>query len=299
MRKHLLLGLMALVTLSATQLAAEIIAVQENGRTVYVDAPSPARNQPATAAPGYSSGKVYMYYSKSERRWKRVPPAQGATMRRARSAAADVAQYIQAREQESATAEPESKARAATSENIAAERGIQKPKGEIAPKLEVEVPSSVSKLITAEQLDAIIEEAAAKHGVDSNLVRAVIKVESNFNPRAVSRKGAMGLMQLMPSTARSLQVSNPFDAKQNVDGGVRHLKKLLEDFDGDVTKAAAAYNAGAGAVNRNGGVPPYAETRQYVRRVNQLYTGSEPMKPASAPIRVYRDKYGVLTFTND
>ena len=298
MRKHLLLGLMAFVTLGAAQLAAEIVAVQENGRTVWVEVPSRAASQPAAAAPTFSTGKVPMYYSRSEHRWKRVPPATGAMMRRARSAAADVAQLVMAREQQPAAAEPEAKARPATRENIAAERGIALPKKDDA-KLDVEVPSSASRLITAEQLDQIIEEVAAKHGVDSNLVRAVIKVESNFNPRAVSRKGAMGLMQLMPSTARSLQVANPFDAQQNVDGGVRHLKKLLEDFDGDVTKATAAYNAGAGAVNRNGGVPPYAETQQYVRRVNQLYNGTEPMKPASAPIRVYRDKYGVLTFTND
>lgn len=293
---------MAWMTLSAAQLAAEIIAVQENGRTVYVDAPSPARNQPAAALPTFNTGKVPMYWSKSEHRWKRVPPATGATMRKARSAAADVQQYLLWREQQGTPSEPEVKAKPATRANIAAERGVQLAGSQMKkddPKLEVEVPTSASKLITADQLDQIIEEAAAKHGVDSNLVRAVIKVESNFNPRAVSRKGAMGLMQLMPSTARSLRVSNPFDAQQNVDGGVRHLKKLLEDFDGDVTKAAAAYNAGAGAVSRNGGVPPYAETQQYVRRVNQLYTGNEPMRPAAAPIRVYRDKYGVLTFTND
>jgi soluble lytic murein transglycosylase-like protein len=135
--------------------------------------------------------------------------------------------------------------------------------------------------------------------VDSNLVRAVIKVESNFNPHAVSRKGAMGLMQLMPSTARSLQVGNPFDARENVDGGVRHLRQLLENFGGDVTKSVAAYNAGAGAVTRNGGVPPYAETQDYVRRVNQLYNG-DPLRAAPrTPIHVYRDKYGVLTFTNE
>lgn len=298
MRQHLLLGLMAFVTLAVTQLAAEIIAVQENGRTVYVDAPSP---KDQSAAPSYRAPKVYLYYSQSERRWKRVPPASGATMRKARSAAADVRQYLQWREQQPAFRVtygenlPEQNAKPAAPDNIAPERGSEQKE---PPAVSTEI--SAGKGLTSEQLDAIIEEAAAKHGVDSNLVRALIKVESNFNPRAVSRKGAMGLMQLMPSTARSLQVTNPFDARQNVEGGVRHLKKLLQDFDGDVTKSLAAYNAGAGAVTRNGGVPPYAETQAYVRRINQLYGGGQPIKPAtSAPIRVYRDKYGVLTFTND
>ncbi|MDP9267617.1 MAG: lytic transglycosylase domain-containing protein [Acidobacteriota bacterium] len=300
MHKHLLLGLLGLVSLSANSAAAQIVPVQENGRTVYVDVPR-AQDQTAMAAPQYGPRKVYLYYSKSEHRWKRVPPASGATMRAARSAAKDVQQYILWRQQQPAfrvnfaESTPEAAAKPAFEPAASA---VPSEKDQVGDAEALTVPSR--KGLTAEQLDAIIDEAAAKHGVDSNLVRAVVKVESNFNPRAVSRKGAMGLMQLMPSTARSLQVTNPFDARQNVDGGVRHLKSLLENFNGDVTRSVAAYNAGAGAVTRNHGVPPFAETQAYVRRINQLYSGDTPMRRStSAPIRAYRDKFGVLTFTND
>jgi len=301
MRKHLLIGLLGLVILSANQVSAEIVAVQENGRTVYVDVPASSKDSGGVAAaPQYGPRKIYLYYSKSEHRWKRVPPASGATMRAARSAAKDVQQYIIWRQQQPAFRVNfgENAPEAAAKPSATAEAGANTADSAKEEAPELTIPSR--KGLTAEQLDAIIDEAAAKHGVDSNLVRAVIKVESNFNPRAVSRKGAMGLMQLMPATARGLKVSNPFDAQQNVDGGVRHLKSLLEDFNGDVTKSVAAYNAGAGAVTRNHGVPPYAETQAYVRRVNQLYSGDTPMRRSTtAPIRSYRDKFGVLTFTND
>jgi soluble lytic murein transglycosylase-like protein len=136
-------------------------------------------------------------------------------------------------------------------------------------------------------------------------VRAVIKVESNFNPNAVSRKGAMGLMQLMPQTARLLNVSNPFDPEQNVDAGVRQLKQLMENYGGDVKLTLAAYNAGPGAVARSAGVPHYAETRQYVKRITQLYYGgtdsTEDRILGSGfhePIQVERDSRGVLHISN-
>ncbi len=111
----------------------------------------------------------------------------------------------------------------------------------------------------------VIEEAAGVWGVDADLVRAVIEVESAFEPRAVSAKGAMGLMQLMPATARQYGVADLFDPRANIDAGTRHLRTLLDRY--DLSLALAAYNAGAGAVDRYGGVPPYRETKDYVRRV--------------------------------
>src|SRR2546430_7509867 len=130
------------------------------------------------------------------------------------------------------------------------------------------------KPFTQQEIDAAIDEAAVRHNVDPSLVRALIKVESNFNPNAVSRKGAMGLMQLMPQTARQMRLTNPFNPEENIDAGVRHLKDLLDSYGGDVRLSLAAYNAGAGAVARSAGIPHYSETRNYVKRITQLYGGS-------------------------
>jgi hypothetical protein len=113
----------------------------------------------------------------------------------------------------------------------------------------------------------LIDEMAERYQVPAKLIAAVIKAESNFNPRAISRKGARGLMQLMPATAAQLGVRNVFDARDNVDGGVRHLRYLIGQYSGDVRLALAAYNAGAVAVDRVRGVPPYPETQSYVARV--------------------------------
>lgn len=138
-------------------------------------------------------------------------------------------------------------------------------------------------------LRALAVAAAQRHGLPPELVLAVVSVESAFRPDAVSPKGAQGLMQLMPATAGSLGVADAFDPAQNLDGGSRHLGQLLTVYDGDLTRALAAYNAGEGAVQRHGGVPPYRETRAYVKKVLQRYrqgakeSGKERGQETKAP----------------
>lgn len=125
--------------------------------------------------------------------------------------------------------------------------------------------------IAVAEVISLAHSAAVRHRVDHRLVESLIEMESSFNARAVSRAGAMGLMQLMPAVARRYGVRDPFDPAQNVDAGVRHLRVLLLRYGGDIERALAAYNAGAGAVDRFNGVPPYPETRQYVLRVLYRY----------------------------
>jgi len=133
-----------------------------------------------------------------------------------------------------------------------------------------------------------IREMAHRYGVSEVLVASIIAVESEYNPRAVSRKGARGLMQLMPATASSLRVDDPFDPRENIEAGVRHLRRLLDRFDNNLPLVLAAYNAGEQAVLRYRGVPPYRETRQYVsrvlRKVERAQPGSVPVRPG--PTRV-------------
>jgi soluble lytic murein transglycosylase-like protein len=249
--------------------AAITAATDDNGHRVYVNESVPMSRARRTQAPAARRSSL-AYWSATEHRWKPVP---SANIRAARSAADEVNQYLGQTSDQASGSERVS--------NFA--RG---------------------KVFTPQDIDAAIDQAAARHNVDPSLVRAVIKVESNFNPNAVSRKGAMGLMQLMPQTARQLNVANPFDPGQNVDAGVRHLKQLMESYGGDVKLSLAAYNAGAGAVARSAGVPRIAETRNYVKRITQLYYGgSDPGSgilggPVHEPVRVQRDARGVLYISN-
>jgi soluble lytic murein transglycosylase-like protein len=246
-----------------------ITTTEEHGRKVYVNEDEPAQKHAAPVA-AQAKRSSLVYWSSKESRWKPVPSAGTPSMQAARSAAAEVSQYFGHDSTQSANA----KILAANS------RGHQ---------------------ASQDEIDASIVMAAARHNVDPNLVRAVVKVESNFNSNAVSRKGAMGLMQLMPQTARSLNVKNPFDPAQNVDAGVRHLKSLLESYGGDVNLTLAAYNAGSGAVARSAGVPHYAETQNYVRRITNLYYSGFDISPSTAthdPVRVQRDARGVLYISN-
>jgi len=142
-----------------------------------------------------------------------------------------------------------------------------------------------------------IREIAARHGVAADLVEAVIRVESAFNPRAVSNKGAQGLMQLMPRTASSLGVRNVFDPRENIEGGVRHLRYLLDKYPGNVPLALAAYNAGEKAVDSHRGIPPYAETQQYVQKILG-WGGAASGEGGGSVIYRYREADGTVTITN-
>jgi len=178
--------------------------------------------------------------------------------------------------------------------------------------LEIGLPAAPAPApVSAEnRIDQIVQEASARYKVDPLLVHAVISVESNYNSRAISSAGAQGLMQLMPATARGLGVRNSFDAEENIRAGVRHLRDLQDKYKDD-RLALAAYNAGAGAVNRYGWIPPYRETQDYVYRVGKKYgearkasaanriqtaTASPqsevPKPPEHRPIEVFTDTEG-------
>jgi hypothetical protein len=132
---------------------------------------------------------------------------------------------------------------------------------------------------TSERYRPLVESIARRNGVDPNLIDAMIRTESNYNPWAVSPKGAIGLMQLIPETGRRFGVQNFFDPQQNIEGGVRYIKYLLEMFDGNVDLSLAAYNAGENLVARLGRIPPYPETRNYVQKIRAFY-----VKPSTASL---------------
>ena len=281
MRKRLKLALMAgpaiatFLSLTPNVLAASnatiLASTDDSGHKVYVNdtvASSPRRGSYAKV--GLSARPEQTFRSQQNRlvfwspRERRWKTVPHANVRAARSAAAEVDQYL------------------------------DKPSGE--------QNSTLRNGFTQTEIDDAINKAADRHNVDPNLVRALVKVESNFNPNAVSRKGAMGLMQLMPQTARQLRLTNPFNPEENVDAGVRHLRELLDNYGGDVRLSLAAYNAGTGAVARSSGIPHYAETRNYVKRITQLYSGSlgSSYFPGASrePVRVQRDVRGVLYISN-
>jgi soluble lytic murein transglycosylase-like protein len=282
MSRHLQISLMASLTaisflftlfssLPAAAQSAITSTTDESGRRIYVNDGVADGNSASRVSRGSSelaSRSPLVYWSVTEHRFKPVPTS-GAVMRAARSAASEVSTYLGQK------------------------------RGSKAPNYQ-----ALNRAFTQQDIDAAIDEAAARHHVDPSLVRSVVKVESNFNPNAVSPKGAMGLMQLMPSTARSLNVANPFDPAQNVDSGVRHLRKLLDSYGGNVSLSLAAYNAGSGAVARSAGVPHFRETQDYVRRITSLYQGGGAAGPhvisgaAHNPVHVQRDDQGVLHMSN-
>ncbi len=132
-------------------------------------------------------------------------------------------------------------------------------------------PTSTNANASRAEIDSLIEEYSAKNGLDADFVKAVVRQESGFNPKATSKCGAMGLMQLMPSTAKGLGVTNAYDAEQNIYGGTKYLKGLLDRFDNNKELALAAYNAGPNAVKKYKGIPPYAETQNYVKSIMKSY----------------------------
>ena len=156
-----------------------------------------------------------------------------------------------------------------------------------------------------DRLDRIVREAAERHQVDPALVKAVISTESGWNPQAVSRKGAVRLMQLIPETAQRFGVGNPYDPAQNVEAGTTYLKTLLDRYDGDLNKSLAAYNAGEHAVDRSGGVPAFRETRHYVQKVTNAYfqpgsgRDSALWIPPKTHVRRATDSSGRVVFTNE
>ena len=167
-------------------------------------------------------------------------------------------------------------------------------------------PTQADRLLASPAgIDSIIDRVSSHYQVNPKLVHALIRVESNYDPSAVSSKGAMGLMQLIPATAQRFGVQNPFDPTQNIQGGVSYLKYLLHLFGGNLPLSLAAYNAGEERVIRSGGIPAIQETEHYVRAITRMYNSKDAGSAAAAvpaariaPIVRYEDSQGVIHFTN-
>jgi len=182
--------------------------------------------------------------------------------------------------------------------------GQARPNGLVTP---VTLPvKAESTSLPPPGISQLVEETASRLQVDPQLVHAIIKVESEYDPKAVSPKGAMGLMQLIPETAQRFGVENPFNPKENIEGGVSYLKYLLGLYRGDLPLSLAAYNAGEGAVQRFGGIPSFAETRDYVRKVTNIYQSGSSLLSTNAtgnrmqasPIIRHVDERGVVHYSN-
>lgn len=240
--------------------------IDERGRRVYVNAEEPPKKaEPAPQPKRTTRNSVLVRRDPHTGKMIPVPPPPEPAEQAA---------------QQPATQRPPSPATAETARP-------QSP----APAAE---PMAASK-----NMDDIISGTAERHAVDPDLVRAIVKVESNFNPDAVSRKGAMGLMQLIPGTARRFGVSDIFNPEENVDGGVRYLKYLLGVYNGNLRLSLAAYNAGEKAVDRHNGIPPYPETKQYVNKISSLYQSGYIVNPfgisgSSSQRRQQVDRWGIM-----
>ncbi len=181
------------------------------------------------------------------------------------------------------------------------------PFGKKAEKVLTQINRPQRNIVFDSSYGQYVQKSAKKYEIEPELIHAVIRTESNGNHRAVSKKGAMGLMQLMPGTASDMNVGNPFNPEENIEGGTRYLKYLLGKFNGNLTLALAAYNSGPRTVKKYGGVPPITETRQYVNKVFSIYNGKKTY-PASGPAANYQDKPapiyrvvledGTILFTN-